>query len=253
MSGEDRAFRQFSHAYRAYHRAVDDRTFACFSGLSGKLLLAGGGDLPDTHVTIAKRFSAVSCLDISERALEIARAKLGPRARYVLGSIVKMPLVSDSFDAVFCAHVVYHIDRELQEQAVAELIRVTRPGGRVVVVYGNPDSLIKQIITAKSKVPLVRHVHRRSKARSAAESAPARERPPLYFALHPLPWWKRFAPGCAVRFVPWDVMGSGQEQELMWFDAIAAAIYRLCGWVERKYPALAVRWWRAADSEREAA
>src|SRR5215213_1810282 len=54
--GEDRLFRQFSPAYRQYHAAAVARTIDCFSGRSGSLLIAGGGDMPDSHIDIATKF-----------------------------------------------------------------------------------------------------------------------------------------------------------------------------------------------------
>ena len=144
-SGEERSFRLFSPPYFPYHRRVNERVLACFDGRSGKVLIAGGGDLPETHTEIARRFAKVCCVDISWRALEIAKAKLGPTGEFVLGSILDLPLPDNHVDAVYCAHVIYHIDAAFQEKAVRELIRVTKPGGRVVIIYANPNSLPREI------------------------------------------------------------------------------------------------------------
>lgn len=38
-------------------------------------------------------------------------------------------------------------------------------------------------------------------------------------------------------------MGNEEEEHLLWFDAMAAVVYRLCSWFERAYPRLAVKWW----------
>jgi ubiquinone/menaquinone biosynthesis C-methylase UbiE len=51
----------------------------------------------------------------------------------------------DHFDAAYCAHVIYHIDSDHQDKAIRELIRVTKPGGRIVVIYSNQDSLPSRI------------------------------------------------------------------------------------------------------------
>ena len=237
-------FRQFSQPYFPYHQAVDARTAACFSNLSGKLLLAGGGDLPESHTTIAGQFSDVCCLDISRRALDIAETKLRSKAQYVLGSILDIPLPDDYFDAAYCAHVIFHIDIDLQEKAIEELIRVTKPGGRVVVIYANPDSLVDRIAESKRKLPLLWRLRRKSESSSEGSTESARSRPPLYFALHSLRWWQRFDSKCRVSLIPWDVMSSAQEKVLLWSDGMAAVVYRICGWLERKHPALALRWWK---------
>jgi SAM-dependent methyltransferase len=233
--GETR-YRGFSAPYYPYHEAVNDRTMACFAGLSGRLLLAGGGDLPETHTAIARQFTNVCCLDISKRALEIAETKLGKDAEYILASLLDIPLPEDHCDAVYCAHVIYHIDSELQQRAIEELIRVTKPGGRVVVIYGNPDSLVDRLIGYKGKTPLLWKLRR--------ESQWAGSGLPLYFALHPLEWWQRFEPKCRVSFVPWDVMSCDQEAALLWSDTVAKLAYGVCGWLEKRQPSLAVRWWQ---------
>jgi ubiquinone/menaquinone biosynthesis C-methylase UbiE len=51
----------------------------------------------------------------------------------------------DHFDAAYCAHVIYHIDGDHQDKAIRELIRVTKPGGRIVVIYSNQDFLPSRI------------------------------------------------------------------------------------------------------------
>ena len=139
VSGEDTLFRGFSSPYYSYHDGVNARTIECFADLSGRLLVAGGGDLPETHVTIATKFSEITCLDISKAAIDIARSKLENRGEFILGSILDIPKPENYFDACYCAHVIYHIERNHQAEAIRELIRVTKLGGRVVVIYRNPE------------------------------------------------------------------------------------------------------------------
>ena len=233
--GEAR-FREFSAPYYRYHDAVNRRTLACFDGLTGTIMFAGGGDLPDPHMAIASQFRRVSCLDISRRALSIAERKLGKKAAYLLGSIVDIPIAKNYCEAVFCAHVLYHVDKDHQERAIRELIRVTKPGGRIVIVYQNPDSLASRVVSVKQRIPGVWKLQRKSPGEGARPP-----RPSLYFALHPLEWWQRFDPLCRIRMLPWDVMSSDQERELLWWDPLASGIYRLSGWFEQKFPARAAR------------
>lgn len=238
-SGEDALFRGFSPAYYPYHERVSARTIACFADLNGRLLIAGGGDLPETHLTIASRFSEITCLDISRVAIEIAREKLQDRGEFVLGSILDIPKPADHFDAVYCAHVIYHIDRDHQAKAIRELIRVTRPGGRIVVIYSNPDSLPDRIAKFKGRLPLLWKLKRRNlKSNPDAEG-----RPPLYFFSHHLNWWTQFADQCRVEIKPWDVMGNAQEEAILINDTIASCGYRLSSWFESNYPHKAARWW----------
>jgi len=238
LSGEDALFRDFSAAYYPYHERVNARTLECFAGLQGRLLVAGGGDMPETHVGLARRFAHTTCLDISKLAIEIARRKLEDRGEFLLGSILDIPKPADYYDAVYCAHVIYHVERAQQARAVRELIRVTRPGGRIVVIYVNLESLPSRITRLKGRVPLLWKVQRKPARQPAAGP-----RPQLYFFAHPLGWWRQFADTCEVELRPWDVMGNAQERELLLNDRMASLGYRLCGWFEARYPERAARWW----------
>jgi len=239
-SGEDVLFRRFSPAYYLYHERVNERTLAQFEGLDGLLLMAGGGDLPETHVAIARRFSQTTCLDISTLAIDIARQKLDGNGEFIVGSLLEIPKPDNSFDAAYCAHVIYHIDKDEQERAIRELIRVTIPGGRIVIVYVNPDSLPRKLAVAKEKLPGARRLKRQQPAANAEVGQPP---PPHYFFVHPLAWWTRFNDSCNVAIKPWDVMGNLEEEALLITDRIASVAYRLCAWIERRYPERAGQWW----------
>ncbi len=244
VSGEDALFRKFSPPYYRYHDGVNDRTLKCFSALGGNLLMAGGGDLPETHVAIAKMFSTTTFLDISDRALAIAKKKVNSQAEYVRGSLVDIPKPEHYFDAAYCAHVIYHIDKDLQETAVRELIRVTRPGGRVVIIYANPACLPQRLIHRRDRLLRLIHKATRVMQRSKRTNTVAgQNEPPLYYFAHPLAWWARFARECDLAIIPWDVLSNWEEEQLFMFQPMALWGYRFCSWFENKYPQTAARWW----------
>ena len=91
VSGEDMLFRKFSPPYYPDHDGVNERTLKCFSTLGGKLLMAGGGDLPETHVAIAKMFSATTFLDIGPSPRISPRRNSDGHAEYIRASIVDIP------------------------------------------------------------------------------------------------------------------------------------------------------------------
>jgi SAM-dependent methyltransferase len=52
----------------------------------------------------------------------------------IIGSIVAMPQIdSDSFDAVFCSHVMEHLYAHEVAMAFAEFARILKPGGEILV------------------------------------------------------------------------------------------------------------------------
>jgi len=73
-------------------------------------------------------------LDISWRILERARRKLGrlsPASELVVGNAHYLPFADDVFDVVLGGYgTKYFTDKA---QALREMLRVTRPGGRIVV------------------------------------------------------------------------------------------------------------------------
>jgi len=48
-----------------------------------------------------------------------------------------LPLVSASFDLVFCRDLLHHVPSAKQPAVLAEMFRVCRPGGRVVLIESN--------------------------------------------------------------------------------------------------------------------
>src|SRR5918996_2580130 len=88
----------------------------------------GTGDLA---IELAGRGAEVSGLDFSEQMLELARRK-APGLDWVQGDALALPYGDGEFDAVtvgFGARNFSDLDRGLREMA-----RVTRPGGREVVL-----------------------------------------------------------------------------------------------------------------------
>ena len=231
--GEDERFRQFRPAYRPYHEETVARTLRCFSGRNGSLLIVGGGDLPQSHVDLASHFDRVTCIDISAVALDITRRKLA-NAETVLGSICDAPLQTGAYDAVLAAHIIYHIDADAQERAVREMIRVTRPGGRIVVLYSNPRSPIR----------FAAGILHRLRKRFTPDQAVNNSGPQLYFSPHPLGWWNRFKDMCSLSMQPWDIIGSYEERTLIPTDGMARAFYSSAAWVERQLPAFSVHFWQ---------
>ena len=75
----------------------------------------------------------------SSRMTELARLQDaqvgGARPRHVRGFGDALPFADASFDAVFCKGALDHFDAP--EAAIAEMARVTRPGGRVVLAIAN--------------------------------------------------------------------------------------------------------------------
>ncbi|MEV4352174.1 methyltransferase domain-containing protein [Actinoplanes sp. NPDC049596] len=63
----------------------------------------------------------------------------GSNVRYLAGDITSIALPAGSVDGVWCERVLQHVDDA--DAAIAELIRVTRPGGRICLIDTDWTSL----------------------------------------------------------------------------------------------------------------
>jgi len=71
-------------------------------------------------------------LDPVPELLELARARALPNTDFVEGDGTALPFPDDAFDLAGTHRTLHHVAQP--ERIVAELARVTRPGGRVLVV-----------------------------------------------------------------------------------------------------------------------
>jgi SAM-dependent methyltransferase len=129
----------------------------------GLILDAGGGPGRYT-IELAKRGYDVVLLDLTPANLvfarrQIQRAKVGTKVQSVVeGTIVDLSRYADNtFDAVICtggplSHVV---DRQDRERAIAELIRVARPGAPIFVsVMGRLNVLVVELMEGPAEIEL---------------------------------------------------------------------------------------------------
>ena len=78
----------------------------------------------------------IVAIDSSERMVELARAR-GVEAQ--LGDVQSLPFPDGAFDCALAAWMLYHVPNV--DQALGELARVLRPGGRLVAVTNHLDHL----------------------------------------------------------------------------------------------------------------
>jgi SAM-dependent methyltransferase len=81
---------------------------------------------------LAPRVREIVAVDQDEAMVERARQLAPDNAEVVVGDAERLPFESFAFDLAVCARVLHHTPRP--ELAVAELARITRPGGTILVV-----------------------------------------------------------------------------------------------------------------------
>jgi SAM-dependent methyltransferase len=146
---EDRAAQQYAEA-GALPDARIDRKFARICALvreqlpceafldagcgDGRYLAALAGELPPRRAGV----------DISERILETARQRVDADLRQA--NLEALPFRDGEFDVVLCSQVIEHVLDA--DAAVAELVRVLRPGGTLVISTDNARNYVTRTINA---------------------------------------------------------------------------------------------------------
>lgn len=77
-------------------------------------------------------------LDVSQKSLDLAEHRFPGQARFVRYDGNKAPFEDQSFDLIFSACVFHHIDASEHRAIFAELKRLLRPGGMMVIFEHNP-------------------------------------------------------------------------------------------------------------------
>jgi SAM-dependent methyltransferase len=105
-----------------------------------------GIGLTDRH--LAGRFLSLTGTDVSPGVLQTA-SRENPGVRYELAERDRLPFGEDAFDLTFAVCVVQVVPTPERPRFVAELVRVTRPGGLVVVFEHNPYNPLTRLVVRR--------------------------------------------------------------------------------------------------------
>jgi len=78
------------------------------------------------------------CLDVSRKSLAVGESRFRGKAEFVHFSGEAAPFPAGQFDLVFAACVFHHIDKAEHGRILAELHRIMRPAGHLVIFEHNP-------------------------------------------------------------------------------------------------------------------
>ncbi len=85
---------------------------------------------------------SITGIDLSPSMLAIARQKC-PTIDFKLGSATALPFPANQFDVVLSANAFHYFDPV--DQALAEMVRVAQPGGRIIILDWCRDDWLCQI------------------------------------------------------------------------------------------------------------
>ena len=134
-------YNDYSESYdserrKGYYSFINDLEFEKIQALAAgsRVLEVGCGTgliLERTHAIGAEVYG----VDLSPKMVELCRKK-GLNAQEA--SVTALPFKDDSFDLVYSFKVLAHVPDI--RKAMLEIVRVTRPGGRMVLEFYNPIS-----------------------------------------------------------------------------------------------------------------
>ncbi|MGA7742203.1 MAG: class I SAM-dependent methyltransferase [Polyangia bacterium] len=185
------------------------------------------------YLEYSRHFEKRYCVDLSAGALEKAKKKIGDRGVFWHGSFFDIPIDENFFDCTISLHTIYHIDKDRQEEAVRKLLHVTKPGKPVIVVYGNPNTLVSSL---RSSIP-VRLLGRMKRILKGTENGIARtDGPGFYYHIHPIAWWSRFRDIADVKILPWRSFDSDTQKGLIPDNKIGGKMLDVLFKLEDRFP-----------------
>jgi ubiquinone/menaquinone biosynthesis C-methylase UbiE len=146
---EDRAAQQYAEPAPLPDPRIDRKFGRILELLREQLpcrafLDAGCGDGRYLEALAAELPARRAGVDISERILETARARVD--ADFRQGNLQALPFADSEFDLVLCSQVIEHVLDA--DAAVAELRRVLRPAGTLVISTDNARNYVSRGLNA---------------------------------------------------------------------------------------------------------
>jgi SAM-dependent methyltransferase len=127
------------------HRTVADILRREIPEALGIRVLEEGSGTGLVSLGLAQRGAEVFLLDKSDEALAFSRdgfAETGADHLATQASIIGLPFRDASFDFVWSGGVIEHFALGQQVRILEEMIRVTRPGGKVIVIAPSAEARI---------------------------------------------------------------------------------------------------------------
>jgi SAM-dependent methyltransferase len=146
-----RYFADLADRYRRrsrFARRRMDNVFALLPPVSGRRVLDLGCGMGTFAIETARRGAAAVGIDLAAAALPeaagLARAE-SVAAPFVRADAATLPFADRSFDVALAADFTEHLDDRTLDRVAAELARVVRPGGTLVVYTPSPSHVLERL------------------------------------------------------------------------------------------------------------
>lgn len=171
---------------------------------------------------VSKKGYSIDCIDAAPDMIEIARKKYGgvPNATFAVGDVYAINAPAGTYDVVTAMGLVEYLDD--QDKAMAEMARVTKKGGTVIVTFPNHPSFwrawartlravtdfpraVYRKLTGKKKYPITHREYTEKEARAYMHKHGLHPESVVYynFKVTPFPfdkWFPRFTVWQSGRF-----------------------------------------------------
>ena len=189
------------------------------------------------YLEYSRNFKKRYCIDLSLEALDDAKKKIGDHGVFLCGSFFDIFLDEDFFDCAISLHTIYHIDKDKQEEVVKKLIRVTKPGNPVIIVYSNPHAIIRYFLLPLHFLRKIKKLFGKIKKEKEKESC-------LYFFAHPIRWWDRFRNLADIQILPWRSFDSSFQKRLIPNNKFGNKMFNILFNTEERFPNFFVKYFQ---------
>jgi ubiquinone/menaquinone biosynthesis C-methylase UbiE len=217
------------------HRVHQERIRAALAqaGPRLNLLECGCGGTPERSLlAFCSRYTGV---DFSDTGIQMARSSFADVKipyHFEAADVCALPFADGAFDAVYSSHMIYHIeDPKAQAAAIAEFLRVVRPGGVVTIVAANPRTLLFPLYLFRrlaADTPLLGSLLNR-----------LRSKPVLPYKPMSIGWVRRrLAPGGPVEVFSAGLPSYSFNQHVTEFGGTGKRLWKILRWLDVSHPKL---------------
>ena len=180
-----------------------------FLGAGTYLLDVGPGPIQyREYLEYSQNFTYRVCVDLSNVALEQAKARIKTHGIFIRGDYLKIPTPEEApFDGAALINVLYHVEKTSQAKLVRKMLEDLAVNKNLVVVYSNPQSLSTII---SSILVGVKHFFERVALRRTSMELSN----PIYFNRHKLSFWNEFKDVSEVQIRAWRTFSPSLEKLL---------------------------------------
>ena len=152
---------------------------------------------------------------------------------FLKGSFLDIDMDENYFDCSVSLHTIYHIDKDIQENAVRKLLYVTKPGQPVIIIYSNPRTLISLPVRLLRMTKILQIIGITSNTDSE-----------LYFYQHPNEWWQRFNDVSNIAIYPWRSFAANFTKNFVPNNKFGEKLFRILFNLEEAFPELFVKYFQ---------